>query len=39
MAVEYPFEETAPGTEVAIACRVQDDLGGEGMRTVKMEVR
>lgn len=37
-AVEYTFEDIHPGTEVTIACRVQDDLGGEGMKTMKMEV-
>lgn len=36
--VEYTFEDIQPGSEVAIACRVQDDLGGEGMKIVKMEV-
>ena len=27
-----------PGTEVNIACRVQDDLGGEGMKAMKLKV-
>ena len=38
MIVEYTFEDIPSGTEVTIACRVQDDLGGEGMKTMKMEV-
>jgi len=38
MAVEYTFEETEPGTEVVVACRIQDDLGGEGMKVVRLEV-
>ena len=38
MTVEYTFEDIEPGTETAIACRVQDDLGGEGMKTMRMEV-
>jgi len=38
MTVEYAFEGASPGTEVSIACRVQDDLGGEGMRTMKIQV-
>jgi len=38
MTVEYTFEEVMPNTEVAIACRVQDDLGGEGMRTLRLKV-
>jgi DNA modification methylase len=38
MVVEYAFEDVELGTEITIACRVQDDLGGEGMRIVKMEV-
>lgn len=38
MAVEYAFEGLNPGIEVSIACRVQDDLGGEGMRTLKLKV-
>ena len=36
--VEYAFEEVASGSEVSIACRVQDDLGGEGMKTMKLVV-
>jgi DNA modification methylase len=38
MTVEYTFEDIAPGTEVTIACRVQDDLGGEGMKAMKLKV-
>jgi hypothetical protein len=38
MTVEYTFEDIAPGTEVSIACRVQDDLGGEGMKTMRLKV-
>jgi hypothetical protein len=38
MTVEYTFEDIQPGTEVSIACRVQDDLGGEGMKTMKWKV-
>jgi hypothetical protein len=38
MTVEYTFEGIAPGTEVSIACRVQDDLGGEGMKTMRLKV-
>ena len=38
MTVEYAFEDIGQGSEVAIACRVQDDLGGEGMKTMRMEV-
>lgn len=37
--VEYTFEHVEPGTELTIACRVQDDLGGEGMKIIKMEVQ
>ena len=37
-AVEYTFEEVEPGTEVTIACRVQDDLGGEGMKAIKLKL-
>ena len=36
--VEYLFEDVDPGTEITIACRVQDDLGGEGMKALKMRV-
>jgi len=36
--VEYTFEDVERGTEVAIACRVQDDLGGEGMKAQKIKV-
>lgn len=38
MTVEYTFEHVAPGTEVTLACRVQDDLGGEGMKAMKLKV-
>jgi len=38
MTVEYRFEDMEPGTEVMIACRVQDDLGGEGMKSLKLKV-
>ena len=38
MAVEYNFEYVEPGYEVTIACRVQDDLGGEGMKAMKLKV-
>jgi hypothetical protein len=38
MSVEYTFEDNASGTEVSIACRVQDDLGGEGMKAMKLKV-
>ena len=37
--VEYTFEHVEPGTEITLACRVQDDLGGEGMKIIKMEVQ
>jgi len=36
--VEFNFEDVEPGTEVSIACRVQDDLGGEGMKIMKVKV-
>jgi len=49
MTVEYTFDlpdvasakagHFEPGTEVAIACRVQDDLGGEGMKAMKLKVK
>lgn len=38
MTVEYAFEDVEPGTEVTIACRVQDDLGGKGMKMMKLKV-
>lgn len=38
MTVEYTFEDIQPGTEISIACRVQDDLGGEGMKAMKLKV-
>ena len=36
--VEYTFEHVEPGAEITIACRVQDDLGGEGMKAMKLKV-
>jgi len=36
MTVEYDFERVVPGTEGSIACRVQDDLGGEGVKTMRL---
>ena len=46
--VEYTFDlpsvasakegHVEPGIEVAIACRVQDDLGGEGMKAMTLKV-
>jgi DNA modification methylase len=36
--VEYTFEDVDPGTEATIACRVQDDLGGEGMTSMGLRV-
>jgi hypothetical protein len=36
--VEYTFEHVEPGTEITLACRVQDDLGGEGMLAMKLKV-
>lgn len=38
MTVDYTFEHVEAGTEVTIACRVQDDLGGEGMKAMKLKV-
>jgi DNA modification methylase len=38
LKVEYEFDEVEPGTEITIACRVQDDLGGEGTKMMKMKV-
>ena len=38
MTVEYAFEDVESGTEVTIACRVQDDLGGEGLRVSGLTV-
>lgn len=38
MTVEYTFEDIAPGTEGSIARRVQDDLGGEGMKTMRLKM-
>jgi len=37
MTVEYALEHVEPGTEVTIACRVQNDLGGEGMKAMKIK--
>ena len=36
--VEYTFAHVEPGAEITIACRVQDDLGGEGMKAMKLKV-
>ncbi|MDO9229017.1 MAG: site-specific DNA-methyltransferase [Syntrophales bacterium] len=46
--VEYTFDlpsvalakegHVEPGAEITIACRVQDDLGGEGMKSMKLKV-
>lgn len=36
--VEYDFDQLDKGAEIMIACRVQDDLGGEGMRALKLRV-
>jgi len=36
--VEYTFDDVSPGSEVAIACRIQDDLGGEGMRVLSLRM-
>lgn len=36
--VEYTFEHVEPRTEITLACRVQDDLGGEGMLAMKLKV-
>jgi hypothetical protein len=38
LTVEYEFKDVEPGTEVVIACRVQDDLGGEGTKVMKVTV-
>ncbi|MFH1220592.1 MAG: site-specific DNA-methyltransferase [Candidatus Eisenbacteria bacterium] len=38
VTVEYTFEDVAPATEATIACRVQDDLGGEGMKAMKLKI-
>jgi hypothetical protein len=38
MTVENSFEDMQSGMEVTIACRVQDDLGGEGMKVMKLRV-
>jgi hypothetical protein len=39
VVVEYEFEGIEPGAKVTSACRVQDDLGGEGMKVMKVEAR
>jgi hypothetical protein len=38
LAVEYTFSDVSPGGEASIACRVQDDQGGEGMRSMRLTV-
>ena len=38
MVVEYTFEGIKLGSEVTFACRVQDALGGEGMKVQKRKV-
>jgi hypothetical protein len=38
LRIEYTFETAQPGTSVTIACRVQDDLGGEQTRTATFSV-
>ncbi|MEI6633897.1 MAG: hypothetical protein WCP22_08775 [Chlamydiota bacterium] len=38
MTVEYTFKHVELGTEITFACRVQDDLGGEGMKVMKLRV-
>ena len=38
MTAEYTFEDVEPETEISIACRVQDDLGGEGIKTMRLRV-
>ncbi len=38
LTVEYTFEDLEPGTPVSIACRVQDDLGGEGIKIQVLKV-
>ncbi|MFA5342937.1 MAG: site-specific DNA-methyltransferase [Kiritimatiellia bacterium] len=47
MTVEYTFDaeagtpasaEATAGREVTLACRVQDDLGGEGMKAMKLKM-
>lgn len=37
MTVGYTFERVEPGTEVTVASRVQDDLGSEGMKAMKLK--
>jgi DNA modification methylase len=39
MTAEYSFEHVEPGADVTIACRVQDDLGGEGMKAMQLKVK
>ena len=36
--LESTFDDIQHGTEVSIACRVQDDLGGEGMKALKLKM-
>ena len=38
MIVENSFEDMESGMELTIACHVQDDLGGEGMKVMKLRV-
>ena len=38
LRAEYTFETAKPGTEVTVACRVQDDLGGERTKTATLLV-
>ena len=35
----YAFEELEPSDAVTIACRLQDELGAEGMSMLEVEVR
>lgn len=35
---EYTFESATPGSVVDVACRVQDDLGGDGIKTIRLMV-
>lgn len=38
MSVEYMFQHVEQETEVIIACRVEDDLDGEGIKAMKLKV-
>lgn len=38
MIVENSFEDMESGMELTIACHVQNDLGGEGMKVMKLRV-